>query len=374
MKTKVITFFTAVILIANVSIVSAKVWRVNNTPGVNANFSTVAAAITAAAAGDTVYIEGSSFTYGNVTLNKKLVLLGTGYFLTDNDSTQANPNTSKVGNLTISVGAEGSTICGIMATGTATGSLVTVGASNISIIRCYFTHTAPYNGGSYVGITLVISSGVNNVLVTQSFIYQGAGTTGSCSYSYYTRALQLEGNNSGILISNNIIKHYIKAGGTTCGTFYAIEMATTSTAVFNNNVITGSFMAYNSIVTNNIQIVGGANGDYLTSGTYPNTSTNNIGNGSQFGTLNGNKSSVTMTSVFTYAPGNEYTDNHYKLKALSPALGAGVGGIDCGAFGGTTPYILSGMPGIPAIYSATVPVMGTTSTGININIKAKARK
>jgi hypothetical protein len=262
-----------------------------------------------------------------------------------------------------------------MASGTATGSLVTIGASNISIIRCYFTHTPPLVGSSsYTGVTLVISSGVNNVLVTQSFIYQGRATSGTCSFSYYTRALQLEGNNSGILISNNIIKHYTKAGGTTCGTFYAIEMSTTSTAVFNNNVITGTFMAYNSVVTNNIQIVGGANGDYVTSGTYPNTSTNNIGHSSQFGTLNGNKSNVTMTTVFAYTPGNEYTDNHYKLKALSPALGAGVGGIDCGVFGGTTPYILSGIPGIPAIYRATVPVMGTTSSGININIKAKARK
>ncbi len=59
---------------------NARIWRVNNNAGVVADFTTVAAAVTAAAAGDTIYIEGSATAYGGSGLNKKLTFIGTGYF------------------------------------------------------------------------------------------------------------------------------------------------------------------------------------------------------------------------------------------------------------------------------------------------------
>jgi len=53
-------------------------------------------------------------------------------------------------------------------------------------------------------------------------------------------------------------------------------------------------------------------------------------------------------------------DTRLKLKAGSPASGTGlsVGTVinpDCGAFGGTDPYIPSGIPAIPTIYTFTAP-------------------
>ena len=54
-------------------------------------------------------------------------------------------------------------------------------------------------------------------------------------------------------------------------------------------------------------------------------------------------------------------DNRYELKAGSPAIGAGVGGIDCGAFGGETPYKLSGIPFVPLIYQVNAPTTGNAS-------------
>ncbi|MEI6767126.1 MAG: hypothetical protein WCM76_15955 [Bacteroidota bacterium] len=376
MKIKIISIISVSLFLVSTAQVSAKVWRVNNNVGVNANFSTMTAAMSGAAAGDTLYVEGSPTSYGAVTLSKKLVILGAGYFLSGagNDTTQANPNPSTFGLLTISTGASGSVISGITVTATSTGNLVTVSTNNITLSRCYFYYTTSLLSTSYSGTTVLISSGVTDVVISQCFIYQGRATSSTCgSNSYYTRALDLEGSNSNIIVSNNIIKLYTKTAVTTCGTFYAILMATSSSAIFNNNVIIGSFVAYNSVVANNIQIIGGINGDYITSSSYPNVTQNNIGHSTQFGTTNGNKSSVSMSTVFMYT-NSEDADNHYRLKSGSPALAAGQNGVDCGAFGGAMPYVLSGLPAIPTVFNATVPTTGTTSTGINVNTKAKARK
>lgn len=65
------------------------------------------------------------------------------------------------------------------------------------------------------------------------------------------------------------------------------------------------------------------------------------------------------------------------LKAGSPALAAGltVGTVvtpDCGAFGATDPYKLSGIPNIPSIYTLTVPVSipaGTNSMNVTISTR-----
>ena len=56
-----------------------------------------------------------------------------------------------------------------------------------------------------------------------------------------------------------------------------------------------------------------------------------------------------MTTVFKYTGS---TDGRYKLKAGSPAIGYGVGGVDCGIYGGPEPYVLSGMPTVPASLAA----------------------
>ena len=53
-----------------------------------------------------------------------------------------------------------------------------------------------------------------------------------------------------------------------------------------------------------------------------------------------------MATVFVDYSGTlgKSDDAKWKLKAGSPAIGAGVSGVDCGVFGGVTPYVLSGVP------------------------------
>ena len=66
------------------------------------------------------------------------------------------------------------------------------------------------------------------------------------------------------------------------------------------------------------------------------------------------------------------TDGRWKLKATSPGLGAGFGGVDCGIYGGTEPYVLSGIPPIPSIYLFSAPATGEKNTGLPIQVKVKS--
>ncbi|MCF8369327.1 MAG: hypothetical protein K9G76_09820 [Bacteroidales bacterium] len=74
-----------------------------------------------------------------------------------------------------------------------------------------------------------------------------------------------------------------------------------------------------------------------------------------------NQQHVDMRTVFEDHA--KLIDNGYFLAPGSSAIGAGVNGGDCGVFSFDTgyPYVLSGIPAIPAIYKATVGlVTGTT--------------
>ena len=73
-----------------------------------------------------------------------------------------------------------------------------------------------------------------------------------------------------------------------------------------------------------------------------------------------------------YAQGTYSNDGRYALKPGSPAIGAGAGGIDCGMFGGTNPYKLSGMPRIPAFYKLTAPSNITSTNPYTITFSVRS--
>jgi len=353
----------AIILIATTQ-VSAKVWRVNNVYMTNAHFTSLSTAVanSSVLAGDTIYVEGSPMNYGSITLSKRLVILGSGYFLSDNDSTQANTYSSSVSKMTFSNGSQGSFVAGLYATGAYSSSSLSnsstfvVNTNDITISNCYIENNI--SSASYSDVAILIAAGIKNITIKKCFLRTYRNN--SSSFVIY-----LEGNNTNIFIYNNILKQATKASGSG----YAIYMPTTSESIIGNNVIIGENIVYNSVVYNNIQIRGG----FTSSASYFNTIQNNIGQSTQFGTLDGNKSNINMATVFTYAPGNENVDNHYRLlQPSSPAIGAGLNGIDCGVFAGIDPYKLSGLPAIPAIFDAVIPVGGTTTGGIDIEIKAKS--
>lgn len=120
----------------SVASANAKVWRVNNTAGVNADFLQISTAVSSALVqpGDTIYVEPSAITYNQFTLNKRLVIIGAGYLLSENTGLQYNNLASTFGQITIDSVASGSHIMGMA------GSIIYVNSDvdNILIERSEF--------------------------------------------------------------------------------------------------------------------------------------------------------------------------------------------------------------------------------------------
>ncbi|TGE26226.1 hypothetical protein [Hymenobacter metallicola] len=299
----------------------AKVWRVDNNTGTPGDFTTASAASTDSrvVAGDTLYFNGSATNYGSMTLSKKLVLIGPGYFLTENPETQVSALTAQLSSVSFDAGSQGSEIMGF------DGTQVFVNTNNIVVRR-------NRNVYAYVGYYV---SNVSNVFVSQNYAYYvvvGSGCTN-------------------IFITNN----YITSSGLSSGSNSVVHVT--------QNVIDGpGLTTYNSFVYNNIMNSGSISG---TGNSY----NNNLCNSTQFPAGNGNVQNVTMSNVFV---GTGSTDGKWKLKSGSPALGAGVNGEDCGMFGGNEPYVLSGLPAIPSIWSFSQPSVVPASGTLQIRIKANS--
>ncbi len=317
-------FFFLSILILTLSIpAQSTVWRVNSTAGTDADFTSVQTAHNNANPGDTLYLEPSAANYGDFTLTKKLVVIGNGYFTEQNPETQANINHSSLNALTFNPGSEGSVIQGCKI------FYILLKTSEIIIQRNYISYDSEQNA-----CILFDSDNIGNIIIRDNYLQNSFSAT---SYPYPTSEVIKSDKNgvSNIIISNNLVE------ANDLNSYHrALILSTGFTGVIENNVIFGNSTINNAMMNNNIMRDGSL--------SLINCSCqNNIGNSSQFGFVNNNQSNITMESVFV---GSGSTDGQWQLKAASPAIGAGLGGIDCGMFGGNFPYVLSGIPAIPAIY------------------------
>lgn len=347
MKTKnLLLLVITVIFNANLN---ATVWRLNNLPGTDADLTTLQAANNAAwvNSGDTLYLEASAGSYGDLVATKQLVIIGAGYFLNENLNLQANGATSEVGKIAFNAGSQGSVIAGC------TIYEIKINTSNLVIERnrVDFSETALDRGG-----IIFYTSNISNIIISNNYIKnQNLANIGS-SYAIRTYSNSITGINNIIIKSN-----YVAISGNGSDD-YAFYFNSGYSGSIENNVIYGYLYLNNVVFKNNILLTGtftSSNSTFL----------NNIGNSTQFGTSNGNQQNVNMTNVFVGATGNS-TDGQWQLKIGSPAIGAGVDGVDCGMFGGTTPYKLSGIPAIPSIYHYSQTI-DNVNQQLNVIIKAK---
>ncbi len=361
-------FFTLIYILFFGTINSnAAVWRLNNSNGVSANFTgTLQDAINSVSPGDTIYIEPSPYNYGGAIISKKVILIGAGYWLNENDSTQANKEKSEVEELVFNSGSEGSEIMGLycykLIPTIESWKLIAVNTDNISIRRNYFygKNTNCYQS-SCSGIVIELNGNRANVNIEQNWLecYHTGGPAGGIQIG---AAIHINGAPTNISIRNNFIKSNANA------ILDTISTVTTELTV-GNNVIWGNLLTYNVLYVNNV----------LISGTYydgsGNSSANNICNGIQFPDINNNQLNINMTTVFVDY--DLYIDKGYILAPGSPAIGAGFNGGDCGVFSndfGGNPYVLSGMPNIPAIFDIDFnsTVFPAQFENLEINIKAKS--
>lgn len=302
----------------------AKVWRVNNNDA-TANFKDIKAAHddSQVLAGDTLMVEGSQTYYTSFTCTKKLVIVGPGYFLSDNYQS-ADVLPAKISHIYLNSGSEGSSVIGLTFDYDNSSS-PTVYVNNINIERCFT------KGGIHL-------RNVENVRIINCY------TPGVDDYDNSTLF-----NN--IYFNNNIVTD---------------NMAVNSNCHFiscKNNIFLGSSYTFNAFhFRNNIVMSGTATMNINSAYIQNNIATNNI-----FGA--GNLNITDINALFT---GGNSPDGKYVLSQGSLAKGAGFGGIDCGIFGGDDPYIISGLPPVPIITELDVDDAVSNKTGLKVKIKARA--
>jgi hypothetical protein len=319
---------------------NATIWRVSNISGADTYFTSINHAMDSIAFGvyavqpyDTLYIEPSATTYPQSTITRPVIVIGNGYFLDENFETQANPTNSSISGINFNAGSSGSAIMGCVIV-----TAVSVNESNIRIERNYIVN---------IPNSINIGSNISDILIIRNYIYNNYYSSGSC----------ISGSGSGVnnlLIAGNYI--YRTRSGEN-----SIALTSGVSALIENNVLWGNVSIHNSVFSNNI----------LRSGNFSANNSvfhHNIGNEEQFGLENGNQSNVNMSNVFLEEGS---TDGQWQLKPGSPAIGAGTTGQDCGMFDGTYPYVLSGIPPIPAIYEY-LQIYNSATQEIEVNFSVKS--
>jgi len=339
----------ATLLIAGHYAASARIWRINNNAGVNANYTTLQAAVGSnlVVSGDTLHIESSASIYAggsNIFLNKRLIILGSGYFLTQNPKTQANPNPTKLhgassprGYIFLDAAASGTVLMGLDI-----GEIRIAAASNLVIAR---------NNIKAIRLNANAAPGLSdNILITGNYLYRGENTIDQSGINYYFGQQDVTYTN--FRVENNIIEERVEIPFITSGQII-------------NNFIGPNFSATNCLIKNNYMTYGGVVGSNVFQyNIFSNTNAGITGTNGNF--------VAAASSVFVSTSTGQ--DAGFRLSASSPGIGAGRDAvnnpINIGPFGGASAYVLSGMPPIPSIYMLTVPQnvpSGTSSMNVTLS-------
>lgn len=305
----------------------ASIWRVNNV-NPNANFQTLDAAMDSVAIGDTIYLEGSAVNYElSNPITKSVTIIGPGYFLSENPTTlqyQIPATIKSASGGTIRVSADNCVFEGVTFVPGVGTSYLHIAGNNITLRRCRFSSVridvsdgTPTNHNYY------------NLTIMQCYLEYGVTlTTQDRMYN--------------ALICNNIIP-----GNNNISGFYS--------STIENNTMVGSQSA---AITSN-------NGCTIRNNFIRQTSSLSTGNTS----CNIDSNYVYQGTSDLVPSAGTSTDGEYQMSPTSPGMTAGMGNSQCGAFGGVTPYILSGLPNIPHIYEIEAPSAGSADSGLPVIIR-----
>ena len=305
MKTRIILF---ALIGITISAQAANLWRVTSDKSLKPHFSNLQHAIDSCGVGDTIYVYPGN--YGTVEVKKKVNIFGVGYFIAENakDTLTSFVSTSHLDNITFSAGSDFSLISGLE-----------VGSG----INCNSANNITISGNKYGGISLTNS---NYMIIKKNY---GGGINGV--------------NCLNTMISNNIM------GG--------INFDISSNVFVQNNFMNAKISVYNSTLVNNIDVYNcnvyydNYGHTYLDSHSLINSTIQyNISLNALFGTINGNFQ-VSPNLIFS----SPIIADNYQLTVNSAAKGAGLGGVDCGPFGGDDPYCVSGLNYIPTEKSIAAP-------------------
>ena len=298
---------------------SATILRVNNVATVGAPYTSLGDAITAATEGDTIMVDGSSTSYGNISVGKRLVIMGPGYFRSENGVIAEGASSAITGSITFLSGSTGSIIQGMDITGG-----TNVQATNVTITRCRVRYS----------ITLTPSAA--NAVIHQNYFSDTGAINKDLSNSVHNT--QITNNIFNSSASNGGIRRIIDG--------YIAYNTFTYPDRDNFANLTSCTLEHNIFVGNETTIDGC-------------TFTDNYWTGMK------NSSGIAIYS-------NRDTDKTMKDEVLSDELQAAIAGK--GAFNGDAPYVISGLPAGPVIEDITVPASVEKGQPLNITIKLGIQK
>jgi len=335
---------TLLLTLANLATHAQAVLRVNNTPGVNAPYTTIAAAVTAAGPDDIIIVEGSNANYGDIIINKKVTIIGPGYFH-EQHGLQATFSVAAINTIALNSGANGSSFEGLYVP--ASPGITLNNVSNISISGSYIAGSSPGCNG------IVLNGTGNNIVIKNNYIRTifsggcGGGGSVNCTGSF-TQVL-VNGNHLGGRFFTGPTSSFIITNNTFDDNFNSIQ-----NSVIQNNIFARTLTALNIITGSTTQ-------NNLFVAPQPGVDATNL--------------VVAQNSLFEgiSSDSNGFVyDSVWKLKVGSPAIGFGLGGTDCGMYGGTSPYRPSGIAvGRHTINSLTVPATVTQGQNLNVRVGAK---
>lgn len=298
----------------------SKVWIVNNNLGGAGDFAEAQAAHDAAVAGDTLYLVGSATSY-SLTIAKNMTVMGEGYFLTENNIYNIPKSNS------------------LLRLGTIAGDVTELNIKNVELdgefsitasLKLFLEKCKINSRINFYpsGIEIV----VNKCFIVGPFVsFQGGRAKASITNTIVGNSLSL---GSGSFLSH--VSLHPTSG-----------LLEVSNSHIENSIIRGS-------MTNNLS----------------NTAINNLvyESPSEASTIPGNVYGADPL----YVSNQQSLDSHYQLQDTSPGKGAGTGGVDIGAFGGSSPYEISGVPDRPIFEVFTTPTTGSKASGLPVIIRVRA--
>lgn len=363
---KKLFFFVVALVSASFTIqAQSHVFYVDNNPGspvnnAQNNYNSVQAAVNAAQAGDTIYIQPSPNGYGDIQMTKKLTIYGIGHNPELNAGKRANVN-----NILFRYGnASGSKISGLNIQGIYldnttysnndviifNNQIVTIngngqtGHADRAIISGNFFYN---NGGDAISVGQAQDWVFSHNLVHQESTYWGAH-----SFSSF--------NDTTIFDNNIILTRQTGDGSQDIRVFNACN----STQIQNNIFIFTSTSLDNfTNLGSNSALTFKNNLTYsVTTALNPLVGTNNIDDTDpKFTSFNSNNS---LNNV----------SNNYTFQVGSPAIGVGSDGNDLGVMNGSFPFSMRGYPTeLPYLRDFVINNnILSAGTNLDINIKADA--
>lgn len=346
----------AVGLLLLTSNANAKSWRVNSNPNAMPHFTSINDATNnlEVVSGDTLYLEPNS-TFSTTTLTKRLTLIGPGYELNSNGISPVSAGEAYITELYFNTGSAKSVVLGTCFSRIGNSNSQLFEARNCKLLAGW-RNSISYINGKLIGCYIIgdYNSSGGKIDLLKNSVFENNIVITSETNEYDATFLSADNN---CHINNNTF--IVRTKG---------------------NIINATY----STITNNI-IINTIEGYEIIEGSIARPYSNNTVNFDISNDIRNNILSTTENFKNTDFPYNQYigateamifkmegsNEAKYQLKEGSPAIGAGTGEGDCGAFGGLYPYTLSGMPkGTPYIYNAVIsdrPVDGKVS----VKLKAK---